>query len=995
MNQTVNIPEAYKILEKTYIEELKSEAWLLKHEKSGARVAVLSNEDINKVFHVAFRTPPKDSTGVAHILEHSVLCGSDEFPVKDPFVELVKGSLNTFLNAMTYSDKTVYPVASCNDTDFQNLMHVYLDAVFRPNIYEHKEIFLQEGWHYELESVDGPLKYNGVVYNEMKGAFSSPEQVLYRKISQTLYPDTTYGVESGGDPANIPDLSYEQFLDFHRRYYHPSNAWLYLYGNMDVEEKLRFIDEHYLSRYDEITVDSSIKMQAPFETMQEVYSSFAVSDDSELKENTYLSYNVVVGTSLDRELYLGMQVLEYVLMSSPGAVLKKALLESGIGQDVFGELDNGVLQPYMSIIVKNAEAEQKEDFMNIIRETLTELVKEGISRKSLMAAINYYEFKYREGDFGRYPAGLMYGLQMMDSWLYDERKPFIHIQASDTFELLKEKADQGYFEQLIQKYLLDNNHSSLLILTPEKGLTEKTEAETAKKLAEYKAGLSAEALEAMTEQTKALKKYQEEPSAPEDMEKIPILEIEDIEPKPQPFYNHFEEIQGYSSLYHDVESRGIVYVKWIFDTGSVPFENIPYIGLLSSVLGNVDTKQYDYTELADEINIHTGGIRANTNIYTEQGSTDILYPKLEVVMKVLLPKLFDGVKLMGEIMSESCLSDTKRLKEIIGQLKSRLEMMMNGNGHTVAVNRATSFMSLAGIYREYEEGMAYYRFIEKMNKDFEAQKDALVSGLEETAKMIFRKENLLIDVTGSDMSLKEVVGVMTEVLEPVLASEQALEADKVNPEKEEGLLPEVKSALRQSMEGIFSEAYTTAGMVQYDACAGNFARAGYAYHGALSVLKVMMNYDYLWIRLRVQGGAYGCMCGFSPNGTGYFTSYRDPNLKETYDVYEGAVDYVKNYEADERTMRKFIIGAVSGVDVPLGASDKGARSLSAWLTHTSYEKLEKNRYELLHADVETIRSLYGIVDVVVHSGLRCIVGNAGKIQENKDMFQKIEPLTGA
>ncbi len=995
MNQTVNIPEAYKILEKTYIEELKSEAWLLKHEKSGARVAVLSNEDINKVFHVAFRTPPKDSTGVAHILEHSVLCGSDEFPVKDPFVELVKGSLNTFLNAMTYSDKTVYPVASCNDTDFQNLMHVYLDAVFRPNIYEHKEIFLQEGWHYELESVDGPLKYNGVVYNEMKGAFSSPEQVLYRKISQTLYPDTTYGVESGGDPANIPDLSYEQFLDFHRRYYHPSNAWLYLYGNMDVEEKLRFIDEHYLSRYDEITVDSSIKMQAPFETMQEVYSSFAVSDDSELKENTYLSYNVVVGTSLDRELYLGMQVLEYVLMSSPGAVLKKALLESGIGQDVFGELDNGVLQPYMSIIVKNAEAEQKEDFMNIIRETLTELVKEGISRKSLMAAINYYEFKYREGDFGRYPAGLMYGLQMMDSWLYDERKPFIHIQASDTFELLKEKADQGYFEQLIQKYLLDNNHSSLLILTPEKGLTEKTEAETAKKLAEYKAGLSAEALEAMTEQTKALKKYQEEPSAPEDMEKIPILEIEDIEPKPQPFYNHFEEIQGYSSLYHDVESRGIVYVKWIFDTGSVPFENIPYIGLLSSVLGNVDTKQYDYTELADEINIHTGGIRANTNIYTEQGSTDILYPKLEVVMKVLLPKLFDGVKLMGEIMSESCLSDTKRLKEIIGQLKSRLEMMMNGNGHTVAVNRATSFMSLAGIYREYEEGMAYYRFIEKMNKDFEAQKDALVSGLEETAKMIFRKENLLIDVTGSDMSLKEVVGVMTEVLEPVLASEQALEADKVNPEKEEGLLPEVKSALRQSMEGIFSEAYTTAGMVQYDACAGNFARAGYAYHGALSVLKVMMNYDYLWIRLRVQGGAYGCMCGFSPNGTGYFTSYRDPNLKETYDVYEGAVDYVKNYEADERTMRKFIIGAVSGVDVPLGASDKGARSLSAWLTHTSYEKLDKNRYELLHTDVETIRSLYGIVDVVVHSGLRCVVGNAGKIQENKDMFQKIEPLTGA
>ena len=438
-----------------------------------------------------------------------------------------------------------------------------------------------------------------------------------------------------------------------------------------------------------------------------------------------------------------------------------------------------------------------------------------------------------------------------------------------------------------------------------------------------------------------------------------------------------------------MESRGIAYVKWIFDTGSVPFEKIPYIGLLSSVLGNVDTDRHDYTELADEINIHSGGIRANTNIYTEQGSTDIMYPKLEVIMKVLVPKLSDGVQLMGEIMSESRLSDTKRLKEIIGQLKSRLEMMMNGNGHMVAVNRATSFMSLAGMYKEYEEGMAYYRFIEKMNKDFDAQKEALVSGLEETAKMIFRKENLLIDVTCSDVSLNDIVGSMTKVLNPILADG----GNKSEPEG--GILPEVKSALHQSMEGISTEAYTTAGMVQYDACVGNFAKAGYAYHGALSVLKVMMNYDYLWIRLRVQGGAYGCMCGFAPNGTGYFTSYRDPNLKETYDVYESAVDYVKNYEADERTMRKFIIGAISGVDVPLGASDKGARSLSAWLTHTSYEKLEKNRYELLHTDVETIRSLYGIVDAVVHSGLRCVVGNAAKIQENKDMFQKIEPLTGA
>ena len=442
---------------------------------------------------------------------------------------------------------------------------------------------------------------------------------------------------------------------------------------------------------------------------------------------------------------------------------------------------------------------------------MTGLAAKGINQKSLMAAINYYEFKYREGDFGRYPAGLMYGLQMMDSWLYDETKPFIHIRASDTFEKLKENVGKGYFEQLIQTWLLDNNHRSLLILAPEKGLTEKTEAETEEKLAAYKAGLSKAALEAMVGQTKDLKRYQEEPSAAEDLAKIPILEIEDIEPKPQPFYNQYKEVQGCPVLCHDVESRGIAYVKWVFDTGSVPFEKIPYIGLLSSVLGNVDTERHNYTELADEINIHTGGIRANTNIYTEQGSTDILYPKMEVVMKVLVPKFSDGIRLMAEIMSESKLSDTKRLKEIIGQLKSRLEMMMNGNGHMVAVNRATGFISLAGMYREYEEGLAYYRFIEELDRHFDERKEEIVGALKETAALIFRKENLLMDITCSEVSFEALAGEMAALLRPILGemSERVSESDSrvsgaevTDLNRKAGILPEVESALRQLMEGV-------------------------------------------------------------------------------------------------------------------------------------------------------------------------------------------------
>ena len=988
MSQKTHIPESYCIIDQIYIEELESEAWLLKHKKSGARLAVLSNTDNNKVFHVAFRTPPKDSTGVAHILEHSVLCGSEAFPVKDPFVELVKGSLNTFLNAMTYSDKTVYPIASCNDADFQNLMHVYLDAVFKPNIYKHKEIFLQEGWHYEMDDVDGPLTYNGVVYNEMKGAFSAPEQILFRKISQTLYPDTTYGVESGGDPVNIPDLTYEDFLDFHRRYYHPSNAWIYLYGDMNVEEKLGFLDEAYLSKNDAIEVDSNIQIQPAFEKMQEVTEHFAVTDDQELIENTYLSYNVVAGSSLDRKIYLAMQVLEYVLMSSPGAVLKKALIESQIGKDVFGEFDNGILQPYMSVIVKNSEADRKDAFVGLIRETLQKLVDEGLNKESLLAAINYYEFKYREGDFGRFPAGLMYGLQMMDSWLYDENQPFIHIQASDTFAFLKEMVETDYFERLIQSYLLDNTHSSLLILVPEKGLTEANAKAVEQKLADHKAGLTLEEREFIVRQTKDLKAYQEEPSRPEDLEKIPLLEIKDIAKDPQPFVNHFEEIKGYPVLYHDVASRGIAYVRWIFNAQQVPFEQLPYLGLLSTVLGNMDTDKHTYTELADAINIHTGGIRSVLSMYADQDDRDKLYPKLTMTMKVLAPKIADGAALMAEMLSSTHLDDKKRLKEIVGQLRSRIEMSMNGSGHLVAVNRTISAHSMAAMYKEYTEGMEYYRFIENIEKNFDEEADQIAANLKAVAALVFRCENLMFDLTCSDVVLEDMILPMVDAVENVWT--------KNDDVRQEGLLPDaVKEALTEKMKAIKTEAYTTSGMVQYDACGGDFIQAGYAYHGALNVLKVMMNYDYLWIRLRVQGGAYGCMSGFASSGSGYFTSYRDPNLKETYDVYEGAIDYVKNFEADERTMRKYIIGAISGIDTPLGAADKGARSLNAWLCHTSYEKIQKNRHELLAADVETIRSLAGIVEAVVHSGIRCVVGSTAKIEENKDMFQKIEPLIGA
>ena len=430
--------QAYTVISKQWIKELKSDGWLLKHNRTGARVALLQNDDENKVFYIGFRTPPKDSTGVAHIIEHTVLCGSEKYPVKDPFIELAKGSLNTFLNAMTYPDKTVYPVASCNDKDFRNLMDVYLDAVFHPNIYREEKIFRQEGWHYELEDAEDELTINGVVYNEMKGAFSSPDDVLYREIMNSLYPHTSYAVESGGDPDVIPELTYEDFLAFHQRYYHPSNSYLYLYGNMDMEERLAYLDREYLSKYDAISVDSVPATEPPFEKCVFVEKEYPIMESESERKNTYLSYNVSLGEALDRKVSVGFQALADAVVGAPGAPVRKALLDAGIGTDIIDIYEADVKQPYYSIVAKNAEEFQREDFVRIVEETLSGLVRDGVDKTALRAALNHDEFKYREADFGSYPKGLMYGLRMLKTWLYDDEKPFEYLELDEAYLELKE-----------------------------------------------------------------------------------------------------------------------------------------------------------------------------------------------------------------------------------------------------------------------------------------------------------------------------------------------------------------------------------------------------------------------------------------------------------------------------------------------------------------------------------------------------------------------------
>ena len=964
---------SYELIEKHQIEELDSVGYLLKHKKSGARIVLLENDDENKVFNIGFRTPPQDSTGLPHILEHSVLCGSRKFPVKDPFVELVKGSLNTFLNAMTYSDKTVYPVASCNDADFQNLMDVYLDAVFHPNIYEKEEIFRQEGWHYELDNAEGELTLNGVVYNEMKGAFSSPEDVLDREIMAALFPDTPYGNESGGDPDRIPDLTLEQFLDFHRKYYHPSNSYIYLYGNMDMAEKLQWLDEAYLNEYDKTEIDSELPMQESFRETREVLLDYPISESEEERDNTYLSYNKVIGTSLDKELYLAFQIIEYALLAAPGAPLKQALLDAKIGKDIMSSYDNGIMQPIFSIISKNANLDQKDAFVTLIHQVLENLVSSGLDKKALEAGLNYYEFRYREADFGNYPKGLMYGLQAFDSWLYDENKPFIHLEALDTFASLRKRISTDYYEKLIQEYLLDNTHAAVVVVVPKKGLAQKKDKELTEKLADYKAGLTVEELEKLVVFTKHLKEYQEEESPQEDLEKIPVLKLEDIERGVRPFKNEEMTIADTKVVYHEYHTNGIVYVNITFNMSELSKELLPYAAILKNVLGYIDTENYSFGELFNEINRKSGGISSALGIYTKDQEANKNLITYEFRTKALEDQMEFVFSMLEEILTKSKLNDEKRLYEILAQMKSRLQITLPSHGHSTAVTRAGSYFSENADISDKTSGIGFYRVIEKLESNFESEKKGFINKLIEVCESIFCPENLLVSVTCERKSLA--------CLEKPFEKLQSC----LKPAKK--MKPVEQSILTKKNEG-----FLAASQVQYVAVAGNFKKAGLEYTGALRVLKVILSYDYLWLQVRVKGGAYGCMSGFGRTGTGYLASYRDPNLRGTFDVFKGTVDYLKNFAASDRDMLKYIIGTISDMDTPLTPSMAGKRSFGAYLAGITEEKILKEREEVLSCTVEDIRGLAKYIQAILDEEAICVIGNESLLKKEEPLFGTLEPL---
>lgn len=970
---TIHDLAEYEILDEHRVEDVQSDGFILRHKKSGARIAILSNNDDNKVFYIGFRTPPEDETGVPHIIEHTTLCGSKKFPVKDPFIELAKGSLNTFLNAMTYPDKTVYPVASCNDQDFKNLMDVYLDAVFNPNITKYEEIFKQEGWHYELTGKDDELKINGVVYNEMKGAYSSPDEVLSSQIYRSLFPDNTYSKDSGGNPEYIPKLTYEAYLDFYHKYYHPSNSYIYLYGDMDVVERLEWLDKEYLSLYDYKKVNSEINKQPAFDEIKNVEAQYSITMDDSQENKTYLSYNRVVGDTLDEMLYQAFDVLDYALVSSPGAPVKQALIDAGIGDDVYGSYDAGILQPVFSFVAKNANASQADEFESIIESTLKEVVKTGINKEALLAGINSSEFKFREADFGQFPKGLLFGLNCLDSWLFDDMKPFIHLECLGTFAKLRKAVDTDYFEKLIQEYLLDNTHGSSVTVKPKRGLGNEREEALAKELSDYKASLSDEEIKKLIEDTEHLKKYQEEPSSDEDLRKLPMLTRADMKKNAMPFSNIEDELLDVKVVRHDIESNGIDYISFLFDAGDFAQSELGYLGFFTNALGLVSTEKYSYTDLANATNIYTGGISTGTASHPDIKDRNNFVFKFEVKLKVLEKNLDKALELMEQMLLTSDFTDTKRLGELVAQIKARLQANLSSSGHLVAAMRSMSSFSRYALYQDELKGIAFYRSICHIEKELSESPKSVSDKLAAIAKKLFARNRMLISFTGNN----EAYGNAKPSLEKVIA-----EFNKM-------------SAVGNQAEVHFNtakEAFIDASQIQYVAKTGDFICEGYEYTGALRLLRIILSYDYLWINVRVKGGAYGCMNTFLRSGESYFVSYRDPNLSDTLDVYDRIPEYIKSFSPDERDMTKYIIGTFSALDTPMNPEAKGSRSLSAYLEGITYEQIQKERNEILNAQPEDIRRLADLVEAVLKKDSICVIGNENMIKESAGLFENVEKL---
>lgn len=962
----------FRVNAMSHIEEVNSDAYVMEHVKSGARLMYLDNDDDNKVFYIAFRTTPDNSKGVPHIMEHSTLCGSRKYPLKEPFVELAKGSLNTFLNAITWPDKTMYPIASRNDVDFHNLMDVYLDAVFYPNCLKNPQILMQEGWHYELENKEAPLTYNGVVYNEMKGALSSPEAIMEDRAMEKLFPDTTYGVESGGDPEVIPTLSFREFTEFHRRFYHPSNSYIYLYGDMDIDKTLEYLDGEYLSAFDRRNVDSMVKTQAPFGKRISVTAPYGIAENEDTEGKAIHALYNAFNDHMSTMDSLAFRILNYVLIDMDGAPLKQAVLDAGLGSDLSGSYGDSYKQPVWIVEVTGSEVDKQQAFADVVDSTLRSIALKGLDKDMLEAALNRTEFTARENDYQGRPKGLFYGVRAMDLWLYD-RDPMEALRYIDDINTLRDNLKTNYFENLLLRYVIKNPHQVLITMKPEKGLTEKMNRETAEKLAAFKSSLSDEQQDEIMASTKALKERQASGETEEALETIPLLSRKDLKRTVEEEVLEKENVSGMDHFHFDVHTNGITYLNLYFPLSGLTEEDIPYAILLSTLLRSLSTTKHSYGELARLSNAYTGGMSFAVNGYGKVEDTNAYLPALTVRAKALTAKADKLLDLLGEVINHTLFTDTKRLKELILQEKSEWDMTAFSRGHSLVMTRLTSYFSRGGEFAE-QSGLSYYYFLADLARKFDGEKEKLVAKLEEVSRKIFTRSGLFFETIGEEEEKKAVLSNLS------LLVDDMEEGEKKEP-RPFSFPPAEKN-----------EAFRTSGKVQYVAKGGNFKSHGFAYTGALKVMETILRYEYLWKKVRVLGGAYGAFTQFLRDGTAILCSYRDPNLAETLKAYEDLPAYLENLTLSDREMTKYVIGTMAAAETQLTPSMKGERAMVHYLSGNTRESRMKIRDEVINCQVEDIRKLAPLVESVMKDPYICVMGSEDKIERDKALFDAVKSM---
>ncbi|MGM0504455.1 MAG: insulinase family protein [Bacteroidota bacterium] len=960
----------FKLEEKRFVEEVDDWCLYFIHEKSGAKLLKIDADDANKLFSVSFKTTPEHDYGTPHIMEHSVLNGSENFPVKSPFDLLVKGSLNTFINAMTGSDFTAYPVASMNEKDYFNLMHVYMDAVFNPLLHKDPKILKQEGWHYELDDIDGEIVYKGVVYNEMKGAFSSPGSELNYQANKILFPDNTYGASSGGHPSAIPGLTYEYFKNFHKKYYHPSNSFVLLYGDADLDKELEFLDREYFSNYEKSEEKVEIPLQEPFKERKVAEKPYSVSEGSNTKDKTFLSYSFVAGLNTDQELTMALNILSEALVNHESAPLRLALQEAGIGKDV-NSWSSSSKQNVFQIRVENANPEDKEKFEEIVFNTLEKVSQEGFDEETIEGILNRMEFRLREGNSPQ--KGLMYLFSVKNGLLFAD-DPFMGLEYEKPLANVKEGIENGLLENMIKEHLIDNPHALLLVLKPQPGLENEIAEKTKEKLAEYKASLSKEELEKLVQETKELKKHQQKKDSPEDIATVPMLSLSDISKEVQWYEIAEKTVQKTPVLHYEDFTSNIVYGTLYFDMYTLPKELIPYANLLSQLLGNLNTENYTYGELDNALNIHTGGFYTYVTSYLENYSDDKLSPKFIVSAKATVDKTDKLFELTAEILNNTKLDDIERLKEMMIRHQSQMESRTKNNGVGVATTRLSSYYSNHGMFNELTGGLSYYDFITDLTHNFDAKQDDIVAKLKETAQLLFNKNNVIGGITCSDENYKTYQAEYGKFVSTL--SDEEVQANDWTFDLE------VKN------EGLMS-----ASMVQYVVKGYDYKKLNYAWDGKMRVLNQVMSRDYLQNKIRVMGGAYGGWANFSPAGDAYFASYRDPNLKETFDNYDAAPEFLKDFEADEKEMTRFIIGTISNIDRPTTASQRGSIAINNYFTQKTKAGMEKERNAILNTTAEDIRSYEQMVRDIMEQDIICVFGNDQKIKDHKDLFKETKYVT--